>query len=200
MLYIIDSDFGYIQHPNASLIYEVGTKATTNHGGELLRVIQSINAAETIELFDIGGDPSNGEIIAALNVLNECTPGTVLITWSMPFNNEIDDIITKLSDKFTFIVAGGNAKQDIHDLTPCSNSNAITVGSLNKSNEIASHNSKGHIDVFAPGTNIDVNGKKVSGTSIAAAIFTGYYTRTRNASQVQYDVTTDFDKIIHQKF
>ena len=200
MLYIIDSDFGYVQHPNASIIFEVGSKATTKHGAELLKVIHVINASEVVELIDIGAQPVTSDIIKALDFINNSTTGTILIAWSMPFNEKIDQAITKLAKTFKIIVAGGNAQQDIQDLTPCSNRKVITVGSLNKSNDIASHNSKGHLDVYAPGTNINVDGKKVSGSSIAAAIFAGYYTRSNDCYTAQNAVAEEFDKLIHQKF
>jgi hypothetical protein len=137
-----------------------------------------------------------------LYFVNETAPsGAILcISFSMPYHEEIDDMITFLSSRFRILVAGGNAQQLLTDLTPCSNDSVITVGSLNKSKIRASHNSIGDLDIMAPGTNIDVNGLKISGTSIATAIATGYFSKHNTIEKTQLAILEDFENIIHRKF
>ena len=200
MIYILDTGFGYVRHPLATLVYGVPVDGT--HGVNQLTVIKSINPTDQIHLCDIGADPSNKDIMNVLNFVNDTgTEGaTICIAFSVHYNEEIDNLITSMADKFDILVAGGNAKQELKDLTPCSNVSVITVGSLNKSNERASHNSVGDLDLWAPGTNIDVDGVKISGSSIATAIATGYFSKHKSISETQAAIHKDFEYLITCKF
>jgi len=198
MIYIIDTGFGYVQHPLATLVY--GTPSNGSHGEEMLAVVKHINPTEDIHLCDITRKPSNSTIFEVLNFIKRSgnTGAVICIAFSVYYNKMIDDLVTEMAKDYTFIVAGGNAQEQLCDRTPCSNDNVITVGSLNKSKERASHNSIGDITAWAPGTNINVLGRKINGSSIATAIFTGYY--SKYGSLAQEIIHKDFDNLITCKF
>lgn len=195
MIYIIDTGFGdnYLTYGNTVL----GT-----HGANQLAVIQKINPTAPIRMCDLGPTPSAKDILDVLNFVNETArdDAVLCISFSMPYHEEIDEMITFLSSRFRILVAGGNAQQLLSDLTPCSNDSVITVGSLNKSKIRASHNSIGDLDLVAPGTNIDVNGVKISGTSIATAIATGYFSKHNSVEATQSAILENFEYIITCKF
>jgi len=200
MIYIIDTGFGYIQHPLATLVH--GENADGNHGANQLAVIKSICPNEQIQLCDIGTTPTNKIIIDTLNfIYSTGEEGAVIcIAFSVFYNKEIDDLITEMTGKFRILVAGGNAQEKLSARTPCSNECVIVVGSLNKKGEVASHNSTGDFGLWSPGTNIDVNGEKVSGSSIATAIATAYFRKHKTIKKTQEAINDDFNHIITCKY
>jgi len=200
MIYIIDTGFGYIQHQLATLVH--GTNNEGNHGANQLAVIKSICPTEQIQLCDIGSKPSNKIIIDTLNFISStCEENAIIcIAFSVFYNKEIDDLITDMTRKFRILVAGGNAQEKLSSRTPCSNECVIVVGSLNKKGEQASHNSIGDFSLWAPGTNIDVSGQKISGSSIATAIATAYYANHKTITDTQEAIDTDFNHIITCKY
>ena len=200
MIYILDTGFNGLE-----LEYK-SQNADTNsgiHGYTLHTLASSINPDTMISCYDLGGSPSNQDIIDALEYVEKVSDGGIVcITLTINKSVEVESVIHRMmeNDKFIFIVAGGNQAVDINLYTPSSTSGVISVGSLNKANEIASHNNIGELGLYAPGTNIDVNGGKHSGTSIATAIVAGFWSKFWNFDDVKYNLSASFDSIIHHKF
>jgi hypothetical protein len=196
MLFIVDSGFS-----NLSVEHYVGPPTNGCHGYNLHTVIQHINPDVDIRLIDLGQGATAKSIIHAIGyILSQENIADCVVCFSAtaPHTTALDNKISELASVCTVIASAGNNAQDITALLPAGSSKVITVGSLNKSKLIASHNSVGHIDVYAPGTNINVNGSKVNGTSVAMAIYSGYYSLYR-ASASMY-ISEHFDNMIITKY
>ena len=199
MIYILDTGFGdlELEYKNPNIDYEI----KTDHGHMIYTIAKCINPDTPISVYEVGGTPSNQDIIDALEMIERISDGGV-IAMSLTVNKapELEEVVRRMQGKFHFIVAGGNHAKDITTLTPAGMPEVVTVGSLNKNNEIASHNSVGHIDIFAPGTNIHVEDVKKSGTSVAMAIVAGFWSKYYNIEEVRQVVQNEFDKLINFNF
>lgn len=201
MIYIVDS--GFKDLPLEYSAPSASNGVNGDHGYMLYTVTKSINRDEEFSFFELGSSPTVEDIIQALDYLDSISQGgIILLTVSAPRSPELDSKIQEMINKniFHFVVSAGNRSLPIKDFSPAAIKDVITVGSLNKAGEIASHNNTGDIDLYAPGTNINVNGKNYSGTSVAAAIVAGFWGFDWNVNDVRVKLQANFQRLIHHQF
>jgi subtilisin family serine protease len=97
----------------------------------------------------------------------------VFIPWHIGRNEQINYTITELTKRCFVVAAAGNNSGLIEEYTPTSVPAVVVVGALNKSGVPAkfSSTSKTREIMWAPGTNIIVDGVPRTGTSVASAIY-----------------------------
>lgn len=191
MIVLLDTGF-----KSLPTVYSSGNPSGGGHGKMLYTIIKGINTNIQIDCVDLGNIITEESVKDCLNWINSNYNGCrVCMSITMPKHDEIDNLICSMIPRFEFVVAAGNYAQPIENLTPAGIPSVTTVGSLNKSKMFASHNSTGHIDVYAPGTNIKVNNQQHSGTSVAMAIFAGYYSLSNTVTEAFNKIQRDFNKL-----
>ena len=96
----------------------------------------------------------------------------VICSWTTEANAQIDAAFSKLANKCFVVVPAGNQGLNVDDFSPTRCRDVILVGALNKSGVPAQFNNFSKVTdmIWCQGTNYDLNGRQVSGTSVAAAI------------------------------
>jgi hypothetical protein len=199
LIYILDTGFKDEGTDKVTIATPLVGKG--EHGHNIMKVVRKINPMDEIVLFDLGNKPEYSDIINCLNkIKSRKKPGCICMSLTMFYDKEVERVMISMGDDFPFIVSAGNAGANMDELMPCGKDYAITVGSLNKSGVIASHNNKGNVDIYAPGTNINVNNTKVSGTSIAMAFAAGYISLHGDIKESQDYIHEDFELLVTENY
>ena len=189
-------DTGFTGEPMDRVDYVTPLPGRGTHGQDILRVIRKLNPSEQISVYDIGSHPSTVNISDTLTNMTTVEDDIVCLSITLFEDKDLERVMIEMSNKILFVVSGGNQGKTMEGLMPCGKDYVLTVGSYNKSHKPASHNNKGNIDIYAPGTNVNVGGRKVSGTSIAVAFATGYVSLHGDINEVQEYIDEDFELLI----
>jgi hypothetical protein len=160
----------------------------SSHGKAVEDIVRAVSPKVQIKRIKFPKHLSVSNIIDSLLFVNSCAKkgDIILITWTIPRNDQIDSIIKSLSKKYRIICSAGNSKQHVENFTPANLDNTVEViHCLKKSGENASFTNFGASTIGMYGTNITVNGLKRSGTTISAAIYAALVSRNSNPKFVE---------------
>lgn len=163
-----------------------GTHSASIIGGQTYGVAKNVKMISVRVLNCSNGNPSSASIYPAFDWIIEHhqdgVPAVVNMSVGMSKSIAFNEAVQKLiADGLIVVVAAGNQNRDACLYSPGSETTAITVGAIDRSESRASYSNFGScIDIFAPGS--DVVGAWVgapntyrssSGTSNAAPIVSG---------------------------
>lgn len=202
-IYIVDSGIYPNEDISNNILYERGIDMTRDVGGMYIDClghgthVSSIAVGKisgvaknanliSVKVFDCTGVSSMSIIIRALEwIKNQLqTNEKCVINMSLIGENSIAllNIIKTLNNKCVVVVAAGNSRSNSCLSSPSNSKEAITVGAINKENEISYYSNYGEcVKIFAPGDSIigSNNIKKgfisKSGTSMATPHVSGYF-------------------------
>jgi len=163
------------------MIFIIDENDKSMHGYVTQTLVKYYNPCA--EIFYIGLDKSSSRynIKDALEKVLDliCDQDYLLVTWTIAKNKEIDNLFLQIKNKCKKIVcSAGNDKTNVELLTPANLTKHIDVITcLRKNGQLASFSNFGDCTKEMYGTNITVNGEKISGSSISAAIYTGIVSR-----------------------
>ncbi len=208
-VYILDSgiEIGHseFQSSNIQLLHSFTNEFADNngHGTALASVITGSTCGLTntnlkiVKIFDNSVPTKQSDLLSAFNavyndyVANGKTPAIINLSWTIPYNQYINDKIQYLIDSGVYVIcSAGNSGAAIEDVTPACIPDVITVGSYdtalmpsNFSNYTdsslisftANETNFGALDGWAPGERIKSAGLNntygySAGTSISSAI------------------------------
>jgi len=143
------------------------------------------------EIFYIGLDKSSSydNITDALEKVLDliCDQDYFLVTWTVKKNVAIDNLFLQIKNKCKKVICcAGNDRINVDLISPANLTKHIDVITcLRKNGQLASFSNFGDYTRGMYGTNILVNGEKISGSSISAAIYTGILSRNDNPRFLQ---------------
>lgn len=160
------------------MIYLLDEKLTDDsHSSTTVGLIRRYTC-ENICLKEIHKKLTIGDIYRTLILLFDIIQPSDIIfcPWAIQGNLQLDKIFYELAEHCWVVASAGNNGKLIENYTPARVSNVITVGSLNKSGIKASHSNYSELKVleWVIGTNIIINNKAYSGTSVSSAIYTAF--------------------------
>jgi subtilisin family serine protease len=145
-----------------STISVLGTVGGTKYG-----IAKKANLI-SVKVLNRRGSGSAANLIAGIDwVAIQPRPNGAVINMSLGFGSvvsPVDEAVNAAVEAgVVVVVAGGNANSDACNISPASNTNAITVGATAKDDSKASFSNFGScIDIFAPGVDIISCGTKNS--------------------------------------
>lgn len=164
-----------------------GTHVAGTIGGNTWGVAKGVTI-HPVRVLDCQGSGQMSGIIKGIDwvIQNHTGPSVASMSLGSSYSQTVNAEVQKaVAAGITFVAAAGNSNQDACTFSPASTPEAITVGSVGKTDGRSSFSNYGScVDIFAPGENItsadysSTNGtKQMSGTSMATPHVTGVVAR-----------------------
>ena len=201
-IYLIDTGVNFLDTINL-YSYNGTYHDPCGHGTPVAHIIRSMSKAPIVNI-KIPEKPTAKDLVQALLFVSTQAPGIASINWVVEFNESIKlSLQTLLDQGFIIVSPVGNFAEDFSNYLPASMHGVISVGSINKSGNIASHcnfSKIKNIDFYANGTNIQTvnhlgDPYSMSGTCAAAAQVTGLLSRSFFDARPNYKVQKHLNKI-----
>jgi serine protease len=169
-----------------------GTHVAGTIGGSLYGVAKKVKLVG-VRVLNCSGSGRNSDVIEGIEwvTANHVKPAVANMSLGGPASQAIDDAVrASVKAGITFVVAGGNENSNACNKSPARVTEAITVGSIAKSDKRSDFSNWGTcLDVFAPGSDItsawhtsDSATNTISGTSMASPHVAGVVALLLSAS------------------
>lgn len=190
-VYIIDDGYG---GRDKTVLGDLTTNKKS-HGTMMCDVVRIFNPRANIVSVQIKDNDIVYVIQTILQLIKKVKPGDiVLFGWITNRNQALDFAVGRLVKKVTVIVPAGNYNKPVVAYSPTAVPGAHVISSINHLNERMSMSNYGSDTIPMYGVPIYHLGLTERGTSLAAAIYAGLYSRNssekfmRRATKAVYNI------------